>query len=202
MFEGRTVGYLGSNCYLFACDQTKKGVLIDPGDEPDKIEQWIAGSGVTIEKILLTHGHADHIGAVGALRQAWGAKVAIHQADANMLNDRSALSYFGLNQTAGNADEYLTDGQVLQVGNEKIQVIHTPGHTPGGVCFLTSAGLFCGDTVFAGSIGRTDFAGGSHAQLMDSIRDKLLVLPDETPIFPGHMQPSTIGREKRENPFF
>lgn len=202
MFDGRSMGSMGANCYLLACDETKKGVVIDPGEEAKQIERWVAEAGITVEYILLTHGHFDHIGAVGALKNVWGAKVAIHQADAKMLTDREILSYFGGAPSQGEPDEYLTDGQVIQVGKEKITVIATPGHTPGGVCFLTSVGLICGDTLFAGSIGRTDFPGGSFPQLIHSITTKLLCLPDETPIYPGHMQPSTIGREKKGNPFF
>lgn len=204
MLAYHPIGMLQANCYLFACDITKKGVLIDPGDGAAELLRWIEKFGVEIEYILLTHGHMDHIGAVEELRGRLKAKVAIHQADAEMLiNSQANLSSaFSMPIVNGAADVLLTDGQIITIGQERIQVLATPGHTTGGVCYLTSAGLFSGDTLFSGAVGRTDFPGGSHAQLIKSIKEKLFVLPDETTIYPGHGLISTIGLEKKDNPFF
>lgn len=203
MIEGRPVGMIAANCYLYGCEETKKAVLIDPGGEGKKIYRWVLEKGVKVEYILLTHGHADHIGAVDEMRELLGAKVGIHSADAEMLTDgrKNLSSYLGSPVSFQAADLLLNDGQVLTVGKQKIAVIATPGHSRGSVCFLTHEGLISGDTLFAGSIGRTDFPGGSLEQLLQGVESKLLILPDDTPVFPGHGESTTIGQEKRENPF-
>lgn len=204
MIEGRAVGVMGANCYLFACAETQKAVLIDPGAEGKKLFQWVSGKGLTVEYILLTHGHVDHIGAVDELRALLGdVVVGIHAGDAEMLTDgrKNLSSYFGPSVVQREADVLLHDGQEIIIGNEKIKVISTPGHSPGSICFLTSEGLVSGDTLFAGSIGRTDFPGGSLEQLLKGVEEKLLVLPEETMVFPGHGETTQIGKEKRDNPF-
>lgn len=203
MIEARAMGAIGANCYIVSCPETKKAAVIDPGADAKSLHRWILEKGYQVEYILLTHGHFDHIGAVDELRKLFQAKVGIHEGDAAMLTDgqENLSGYVGRAIDTKPADFLLKDGQVLTVGNERITVLETPGHTLGGVCFLTSEGLLSGDTLFEGSIGRTDFPGGSYEQLLDGIKKKLLVLPEETRVYPGHGSETTIGREKRENPF-
>ena len=203
MIDKRAVGMIGANCYLFVCDETKKAVLIDPGAEGQKLYRWVSEKGVEVEYILITHGHADHIEAVDELRDLLGAKVAIHSVDAEMLTDgkKNLSGLLGKSLAYRPADIFLKDGDVLTVGKESITVIATPGHSQGSVCFLTREALFSGDTLFAGSIGRTDFPGGSLEQLLRGVKEKLLILPVETRVLPGHEGETTIGREKASNPY-
>ncbi len=204
MIEGRAVGEFEANCFLFICDETKKAAIIDPGGDGAMIYQWVLDKGVEVEYILLTHGHIDHIMAVDELRDLLGAKVAIHTADAEMLTNPkyNQSIYIGFPFAFRPADILLNDGDIITVGKETIKVIATPGHSLGGVSFLTREGVFSGDTLFAGSIGRTDLRGGSYEQLIRSVEEKLFVLPAVTRVFPGHMEATTIGREKAVNPFF
>ncbi|WP_407307942.1 MBL fold metallo-hydrolase [Desulfosporosinus sp. SB140] len=204
MIEGRAMGPMGANCYLYACMESKKAVLIDPGADGKRIYRWVLEKGLKVEYILLTHGHVDHIGAVDELRDLLGdVQVGIHTGDSEMLTDgrKNLSSYFGPAVVLKGADLLLEDGQELLVGKERLKVISTPGHSPGGVCFLCSEGLFSGDTLFAGSIGRTDFPGGSLDLLLRGIKEKLFILPDSTRVFPGHGEETSIGEEKRDNPF-
>lgn len=204
MIEGRAMGAMGANCYLYACPETKQAVIIDPGADGKQIYRWVLEKGVKVDYILITHGHVDHIGAVDELRELLGnVLVGIHSGDAGMLTDgkKNLSSYFGPGLVQKKADVLLQDGQELIVGNQRLKVISTPGHSPGGVCFLCTEGLFSGDTLFAGSIGRTDFPGGSLDQLLAGVKQKLLVLPEETRVFPGHGEETSIGEEKRDNPF-
>lgn len=204
MIEGRAMGALGANCYLYACMESKKAAIIDPGADGKKIYRWVLEKGLKVDYILLTHGHVDHIGAVDELRELLGkVSVGIHAGDAGMLTDgmRNLSNYFGPGLALKKADFLLQDGQELAIGKQTLKVISTPGHSPGGVCFLSSEGLFSGDTLFAGSIGRTDFPGGSLEQLLDGVKKKLLILPEDTRVFPGHGEETTIGEEKRDNPF-
>lgn len=204
MIEGRPMGSMGANCYLYTCRATKKAVIIDPGAEGKKIHRWILEKGVKVDYILLTHGHVDHIGAVDELKGLLGdVLVGIHAGDAEMLTDgkKNLSGYMGQSLVQKEADILLQDGQEIMVGNERLKIISTPGHSPGCVCFLSSEGLFSGDTLFAGSIGRTDFPGGSLDQLLNGVKKKLLILPDQTRVFPGHGEETSIGEEKRDNPF-
>lgn len=204
MIEGRAMGAMGANCYLYACMESKKAVIIDPGADGKRIYRWVSEKGFKVDYILLTHGHVDHIGAVDELRELLrDVSVGIHADDAGMLTDgrKNLSSYFGSGLVLKKADILLQDGQELTIGKERIKVISTPGHSPGGVCFLCSEGLFSGDTLFAGSIGRTDFPGGSMNQLLDGVKKKLLILPEATRVFPGHGEETSIGEEKRDNPF-
>ncbi|MCB8818014.1 MBL fold metallo-hydrolase [Desulfosporosinus shakirovi] len=204
MIEAKAMGAMGANCYLFYCAETKKAVVIDPGADGKRIYRWVMEKGLKVDYILITHGHVDHIGAVDELRELLGdVLVGIHADDAGMLTDdrKNLSSYVGSRLVLKKADILLQDGQELMIGKERIKVIATPGHSPGGVCFLCSEGLFSGDTLFAGSIGRTDFPGGSMNQLLEGVKKKLLILPEDTRVFPGHGEETSIGEEKRDNPF-
>lgn len=204
IFEGFPVGAMESNCYIIGCEETKKGVVVDPGAEAKKIVSRIEKHGLDITYIILTHGHADHIGALTAVQQATGAEVCIHAEDADMLKDahKNLSIYVGESLEFKQADRLLQDGDKIQFGNITLEVIHTPGHTRGCICLKCPEGiLITGDTLFAGSVGRSDFPGGSHTQLISSIKNKLLVYPVETRVYPGHGPGSTISSEKKYNPF-
>jgi hydroxyacylglutathione hydrolase len=205
------LGEFGTNCYIIACPETGDSAVIDPGTPDPWIKQTLAAAGLKPSLILLTHGHLDHIGGVEWVKSFTGAPVWVHTDDAAMLTDpvRNGSAYFGEAVVAPAADRTLRDGEQVSVGNLRFAVLHTPGHTPGGVCFYLAPGgpggetghLIAGDTLFAGSIGRTDMAGGDHASLIRSIREKLLPLPAETMVYPGHGPTTTIGDEKEYNPF-
>lgn len=198
------VGMMDSNCYIVGCGETKEGAVIDPGAEGKKILRKIEELGLKIKYIILTHGHVDHVGALAEVQKATDAKVLIHAEDASMLTDsrRNLSMYVGAGLTLKEADQLLHDGDKIKVGNVTLDVIHTPGHTRGGISFkLDPDILITGDTLFAGSVGRSDFPGGSHSQLITSIKSRLLVFPPETKVYPGHGPESTIAEEKRFNPF-
>ncbi len=197
------VGGIETNCYLIGDD--KGAILIDPGDDADKIIEQIKKRKAKVTKIVLTHGHADHIGAVPQVKKYTGAPVLIHSEDAIMLTDAMAnlSAVFDAPFVTNPADGLLKDGDEVIVGDIILKVLFTPGHTPGGISlYEEDAGIvFTGDALFAGSIGRTDFPRASHEQLIAAIQGKLLSLPDETVVYPGHGPQSTIGDEKEENPW-
>ncbi len=197
------VGPLMVNSYLVMCENTKEATVIDPGEDEDKIKRKIGGRGAKVKYILLTHGHVDHIGAVAEIQQATGAEICIHRDDVALVENAGIqASFFNLRVPAPfKINQYIKDGDELQVGELTFCVMETPGHSPGGVCYLCQDHLFAGDTLFQQSIGRTDFPGGSHQQLLNSISKKLLILPDRTKVYPGHGPATTIGNEKRFNPF-
>jgi hydroxyacylglutathione hydrolase len=197
------VGPIMANCYILGCEDTRIAAVIDPGDEPERILAALARNGLTVGCILNTHGHFDHVGANARLKAATGAEIMIHALDAPMLADlATAGRMFGLRvENSPPADRTLTDGDRIEFGKLSLKVIHTPGHTPGGVAFQTDDAVFVGDTLFAGSIGRTDLPGGDFDTLLRSIQTRLFTLPDQVKVFPGHMSTTTIGREKRYNPF-
>lgn len=203
MIEGIVTPGMGVNCYLLSCPETKKAILIDPGAGSKVIANWIKEKEILVSSILLTHGHYDHIGAVEDLRELLGVKVAIHKDDAEMLIDpfKNLSRFMGQNMVLSPAEILLEDNQVLDLGNLTLTVLHTPGHTPGSICLLTDDGLISGDTLFNGSVGRTDFPGGSMKKLLKSIHQKLMVLDDDVKVYPGHESPTTIGRERLYNPF-
>lgn len=200
IFRCLEVGLLSTNCYLVGCPDTLEGFVIDPGFEAKRILQEIKQLGLKICSIINTHGHGDHIGANAQVKEATGAQLLLHEADLNIYRNPG----FGLAQLVGRQpepDRYLTAGEVLMAGSVRLQVLETPGHTPGGISLLTAGAIFSGDTLFAGSVGRTDLAGGSFEQLLKSIREKIMVLPEDTLVYPGHGPSSTVGREKATNPF-
>ncbi|ADL08117.1 MBL fold metallo-hydrolase [Thermosediminibacter oceani] len=197
------VGPLASNCYVLADEHCKKAAIIDPGANPEIILEVVNKEGFEVDYIILTHGHADHIGAVREIKQSTGSKVAIHEKDAKMLlsPEENLSSYMGCGFTQPAADVELRGDENLQIGDIILEVIWTPGHTPGSICVKAGNLLFTGDTLFAGSVGRTDFPGGSYRELLNSIKTKLLVFDDDVRVLPGHGPESTIGGERATNPF-
>ena len=197
------VGPLQANCYIAGCEQTRQAAVIDPGGDSDRILMALAKEGFKVAAVINTHGHFDHVGANKALKSATGAPLMIHRQDAPMLVHlaASAASWGMRAENSPQPDRLLEDGDSIAIGDISLQVLHTPGHTPGGISLYTPGTVFVGDTLFAGSIGRTDFPGGDFDTLIDAIRTKLFTLPDETVVYAGHMQQTTIGYEKKYNPF-
>lgn len=197
------VGMIGTNCYLVACPDTKEAIVIDPGDEAKMIYDLAEKEGYKISAIVNTHGHWDHVGGNSELKALTGAPILIHEQDASYLGDRKLNlgSLMGKNEVSPSADKCLQEGDIVQVGKLEFKVIHTPGHTPGGISLLGEKDIFVGDTLFAGSIGRTDFPGGDYRVIISMIKEKLLPLADEIKVYPGHGPSTTIGQEKKKNPF-
>ncbi len=193
-------------CYIVACEKTKKAAIIDPGGDEDKILSEVKKMGVSVEYIIATHGHPDHVCGNRRMQQATGAKIVMHEADALFFGRPEVEKYFSMLglEPSPPADLKVAEGDEITIGEVKLKVLHTPGHTPGGMCLYNAPDLITGDTLFVGGLGRTDFPGGSHEALLTSIRTKLLVLPGETIVWPGHGyggHKSTLGEEKRVNPF-
>jgi hydroxyacylglutathione hydrolase len=197
------VGPIQANCFILGCEETLEAVVIDPGEEADRILKAIAESNLTVKYIINTHGHMDHVSANKKLKDATGAPILIHPLDAPMLAQvASSAAAWGLNAENSPApDRELEDGDEISFGNITLTAIHTPGHTPGGISLLAKDDVFVGDTLFAGSIGRTDFPGGSFGTIKESIQQKLFKLGDDIRVHAGHGPTTTIGQEKRHNPF-
>jgi len=197
------VGQLGANCYIVYCEKSLQGAVIDPGGDAKDIIALLHRENIKVNYIINTHGHADHIAANDEVKAETGAKVCIHGADAPMLPSAQGnlSSFVGNDLSCEPADCLLKDGDILVVGEIEMQIIHTPGHTLGGICIKANHVLFSGDTLFEQSIGRTDFPNGSYSQLLHSIQDKLLLLADDTTVLPGHGAATTIGDERNSNPF-
>lgn len=200
------VGSMGVCCYILSCPETGKAGVVDPGGDVQRILTAIRDGGLEVEYIIATHGHPDHVCGNRVLKEATGASIVMHRADAEFFGRPEITNYFSMLglEPSPPPDLLVDDGDVIVIGEEELQVIHTPGHSPGGICLLNGNNLITGDTLFVGGLGRSDFPGGSQRELLDSIHQRLLVLPDDTVVWPGHGYGgncSTIGDEKRGNPF-
>lgn len=206
IFEEIEVGPLSVNCFVLGCEKSHDGIVVDPGGNVELIEQSVRNHGLKIGTIINTHGHFDHIGGNRRVVESFGARLLIHQSDAYLLGKVAEVAgMYGMpGENSPEPDDFLHDGMEITFGDYTIKVIHTPGHTQGGCCLYieNEAMVITGDTLFADSIGRTDLPGGSHEQLLDSIRTKLFTLPDAVTAFPGHGPHTTIGHEKNCNPYF
>jgi glyoxylase-like metal-dependent hydrolase (beta-lactamase superfamily II) len=203
-YELVVVGALDTNCYLVYCEETRACAIVDPGAEPGKIFAAVAALELKPALILNTHGHLDHIGANRDMKEKYAVPLYLHAADAGMLEatEHIELSLLLGARDSPPPDRLLVDGDKITVGRTSLRVIHTPGHTPGSVGFLGDRVFFSGDTLFCGGVGRTDLPGGSWKDLEKSIREKILVLPGETVVLPGHGPWTTVEQETLSNPFF
>ena len=200
--EKVVVGPFASNCYIVGSEPDKQGIIIDPGGEANKILKKVSDLGLDIKLIALTHGHVDHVGALKDVKEATNAEVVIHADDVKALRNWALAIAFGLfSPVPPSPDRLLNDGDSLDIGALHFEVLHTPGHTKGGICLLGEGVVFSGDTLFNHGIGRTNLPGGNYQQLMNSIRTRLMVLPDDTTVYPGHGPDTTIGAERTGNPF-
>ncbi len=203
--EQHTVGPVMTNCYFAINEDTKEALVIDPGDAADVLTERLKERGVKPVAVLLTHGHFDHAHAARAVADAFDAPVYAHGQEQETLCNPSInlSSMMGEGACAYRADQFVTDGQVLHLAGYDIQTLYTPGHTSGGCCYYIEReqAVFVGDTLFHGSVGRTDFPGGSASVLLRSIEEKLLPLPGQTKVYPGHDDVTTIGWERQHNPF-
>ena len=197
------VGIYAANCYVLADEKTKETAVIDPGGDCEDILRLIREENLKPKYIILTHGHLDHIGAVKELKEKTKAMVLIHELDKDMLVDeKKNLSFFvSANIRAVLPDRLLKDGDILELGELKLEIIHTPGHTEGSICIKVGDSIFSGDTLFYGSIGRTDLPGGSYNDIINSIKEKILIFKDDTVVYPGHGSSTTVGFERVNNPF-
>jgi len=198
-----SVGPIETNCYILACDQTKKAIIIDPGDEAERILNLLQQNNLTPVTIVNTHGHFDHTSANADLKKATEASLLIHEKDAFMLPILSeTAAIFGLSvPNSPNADAFLIPGQTIDIGTLQLEIRHVPGHTPGSIALYAKGFVFVGDSLFAGSIGRTDLPGGNLKELVESIRKELFTLPADTVVYSGHGPSTTIGEEIATNPF-
>lgn len=204
IIETLVVGPIQANCFILGHEETREAAVIDPGDEAQRILAALGRHNLNVKTIINTHGHFDHVGGNKALKAATGAPILIHGGDAPMLAHLAdSAAVWGMQVEDSPApDRILEDGDEIGFGAVTLKVIHTPGHSPGGIALFTPGHLFVGDTLFAGSIGRTDFPGGDYGLLIDSVRSRLFVLGDDVRVYPGHGPATTLGRERQFNPFF
>jgi len=206
IFETLEVGPLGVNCFILGCETSREGVVIDPGGDVERIAEIVQRHGLKIRYIINTHGHFDHVGGNLQAVKAFGAPLLIHESDAAMLHRAAEVArMYGIQgENSPAPDSFLTENMDIVFGTHHMKVLHTPGHSQGGCCLYLEAEktVITGDTLFADSIGRTDLPGGSHEQLLASVKTKLFTLPDEVKTYPGHGPKTTIGHEKRNNPYF
>jgi glyoxylase-like metal-dependent hydrolase (beta-lactamase superfamily II) len=205
ILETFPVGPLQANCTILGDEEAAEAIVIDPGEEASRIQGRLAELGLTLKQILLTHGHIDHVGGAQELKRLTGAPILLNEDDLPLLKMVGVQAmFFGLPKPeTGLPDQHLSDGQRVGLERYPAKVLCTPGHTKGSVCFYFASLklLVAGDTLFAGSIGRTDLPGGNSAKIINSIQTRLLTLPDETRVLTGHGPETTIGRERRSNPF-
>jgi len=203
LLKSLEVGPLAVNCFLLACEKTGEGVVVDPGDNVPGILKLASDNGIKITQILASHGHFDHIGKARTLAQETGAPFAVHDGDRVMVENLQEIArYYGLEtDPAPDIDRLLAAGEAITFGEVSLGIRHTPGHSPGNVTFTWPGNAIVGDTVFAGSIGRTDFEGGDLDRLLESIRTEIFTLGDDTQLYPGHGPATTVERERTTNPF-
>ncbi len=199
------VGSFAANCYIVGSSSTKNGMIIDPGAQAADILRRVQQLGLSISLIVITHAHVDHVGAVREVKERTRARFAIHEEEKGLVftSPVRMLTSLGLSpvKSPPQPDTLLKDGDTIDIDDLHFEVLHTPGHSSGGMCLLGQGVVFSGDTLFNSGIGRTDFPGCSHERLLNSIQEKLMVLPDDTVVYPGHGPPTTIGDERRGNPF-
>ena len=186
------VGSLQTNCYIVWGDDSDQCLVIDPGDDPEQILAMVRARERSVAAILLTHGHFDHVGGVKAIQEVSGCKVYLHKADLDLPSQLTAVSI--------PATDYYAEGERLQIAGVEIQILHTPGHTPGSVCLVCEDVIFSGDTLFAGTCGRTDFPGGSYTQILQSLK-RLAALEGNYRVLPGHAEQTSLEAERKNNPF-
>jgi glyoxylase-like metal-dependent hydrolase (beta-lactamase superfamily II) len=207
MVQMFTIGKFFTNCYVVACEKTREAIIIDPGFDnridAEKIFEFTKVNALTLRLIVNTHGHPDHTCGNNLVKKIFNVPILIHECDAGMLGEigKRNAEFFGLESFSPPADMLLHDGDTIKFGRITLKVLQTPGHSPGGISLLGQKEVFTGDTLFAGSIGRTDFPESSDHDMMISLRKKLATLPDYFIVYPGHGPATTIGEEKRSNPF-
>jgi len=202
LVERFSVGALEVNCWVVADSGTREAMIVDPGDEPDRIGDWVEEKKLKVKYLVCTHTHFDHVGGLPELKESTGAEIVIHKAELPIYEraaEMARLWGFQL-ESLPKPDRFVAEGDILALGSLSFQVWHTPGHSPGGICLVGKEEVFTGDSLFAGSIGRTDLPGGSYELLMRSLH-RLSTLPDEMKVYAGHGPASRIGREKETNPF-
>ncbi len=190
-------GVYAANCFILMDEDTKETAVIDPGGDSEDLIKAVNEMDAKVKYILLTHGHTDHTGAAVQLQEEYNVPIYISEKDYRMMENGEYI--YG--DVIGKVDKFLNEGDTFKIGSIEIKCIHTPGHTPGGICFMVEDVVFTGDTLFAGSIGRTDLAGGDFDAIISNIKNKLMILPDNITVLPGHGPQSSIGRERVHNPF-
>jgi hydroxyacylglutathione hydrolase len=204
MFEHLIVGPLACNCYVVGDSHTKEAIVIDPGDDADVIAEALARRGVHVKAIVATHAHFDHVVAAERLRELTGAPFYLHDLDAPLLDwmQASGRLFLGIElPPPPEVDRAAPEGELLRAGGVTLEVLHTPGHSPGSISLIGEDVIFSGDTLFAGSIGRTDLPGGDTVTLLNAVKQKLFPLGDDLPVYPGHGPATTLGEERLSNPF-